>query len=219
MLWTKKINQFLFNFLKTLLFHFDFVIKYSQSFWQLTWDSSIYCGVCYYDCRRIQDLACWEQKQRGVQCLSEHHTSYSFAFYSDERCVFIGTTLITIKCKLITQAISLVAASRGGHSLGQWFSTTILEPCSTAQFTCLLNQKHLIQVLSSLVETPGPEIGMSDKGAMQNVQCWGDSMNMVENHRPKGTVKQSKYSDTQKPLRAQTTLRERKRASDITRDH
>lgn len=37
-------------------------------------------------------------------------------------------------------------------------------------------------VISSLVENPKPEMGLSDKGDMQNVQCWGHSRNMVENH-------------------------------------
>ncbi len=52
------------------------------------------------------------------------------------------------------------------------------QPCSwrphnTACFPCLLNQTHLIQIISSLVETPRPEMGLSDKGEMHNLQCWG----------------------------------------------
>ncbi len=35
------------------------------------------------------------------------------------------------------------------------------------------NQTHLIQLISSLVETPRPEMGLSDKGDLQNVQRWG----------------------------------------------
>ncbi len=27
--------------------------------------------------------------------------------------------------------------------------------------------------MSSLEETPGPEMGVSDKGEIQNVKCWG----------------------------------------------
>ncbi len=46
-------------------------------------------------------------------------------------------------------------------------------------FPCLLNQTHLIQIISSLVETPRPEMGVSDNGEMQNVQYWGASRNMV----------------------------------------
>lgn len=114
------------------LFHFLFVLKYSQSFWQVSRDSSIYCGVCYYDSRKIQDLACWEQKQRGVQCLSEQITSQHILSGNEAerqtdpwKCVFIGTALITIKCKWITQAISLVAASRGGRGLGEHVAQSI----------------------------------------------------------------------------------------------
>ncbi len=40
---------------------------------------------------------------------------------------------------------------------------------NTACFPCPLNQTHLIQIISSLVETPRPELGVSDKGEMQNV--------------------------------------------------
>ncbi len=46
-------------------------------------------------------------------------------------------------------------------------------PPSTAHFVCLPNQTHLIQLMSSLEETPGREMGVSDKGDIQNVQCWG----------------------------------------------
>ncbi len=49
-------------------------------------------------------------------------------------------------------------------------------------FPCHLNQTHLIQNISSLVETPRPELGVSDKGEMQNVQCWGASRNVIGNH-------------------------------------
>uniref|UniRef100_A0A672LDT6 Sodium/nucleoside cotransporter 1-like n=1 Tax=Sinocyclocheilus grahami TaxID=75366 RepID=A0A672LDT6_SINGR len=41
---------------------------------------------------------------------------------------------------------------------------------------------HLIQVISSLVETSRPETGVSEKGDMQNVQCWGASRTRVGNH-------------------------------------
>ncbi len=43
----------------------------------------------------------------------------------------------------------------------------------TLHILCLPNQTHLIQLRSSLEETPGPEIGVSGKGDIQNVQCWG----------------------------------------------
>ncbi len=54
-----------------------------------------------------------------------------------------------------------------------------LEAPWPARFACLLNQTHLIQVISSLVEIPRPEIGMSEKG---DVQCWGASRTRVGNH-------------------------------------
>ncbi len=70
---------------------------------------------------------------------------------------------------------------RMGCPLAQWFSTTFLEDPNTAHFTCLLNQAHMIQVTYSLVETHRLEMGVSDKGDMQNVQCWGSFRNVVEN--------------------------------------
>ncbi len=42
--------------------------------------------------------------------------------------------------------------------------------------------KHLIRIISSLVETPRPELGVSDKGEIQTVQCWGASRNVDGNH-------------------------------------
>ncbi len=41
---------------------------------------------------------------------------------------------------------------------------------------------QLIQLISSLVATPRPEMGVSGKGDMQNVQCWGGSRNVFGNH-------------------------------------
>ncbi len=55
-------------------------------------------------------------------------------------------------------------------------------PPNTACFPCHLNQTHLIQILSSLVVTPRPELGVSDKGEMQNVRCWRASRNVDGNH-------------------------------------
>jgi len=54
-------------------------------------------------------------------------------------------------------------------ALGQGFPTTFLGPPNTACFPCLLDQTHLIQIISSLAETPRPEMGVSDKGDMQNI--------------------------------------------------
>ncbi len=36
--------------------------------------------------------------------------------------------------------------------------------------------------MSSLEETPGPEMGVSDKGDIQNVQCWGAPRTRFEKH-------------------------------------
>ncbi len=44
--------------------------------------------------------------------------------------------------------------------LDQWFPTTFLEAPNTACFPYHLNQTHLIQIISSLVETPWPELGL-----------------------------------------------------------
>ncbi len=68
--------------------------------------------------------------------------------------------------------------------LEQLFPTTFLDP-QHCIFPCHLNQTHLIQIIISLVETPRPEMGVPDKGEMQNVQCCRASMNVVGNHWPK----------------------------------
>ncbi len=47
------------------------------------------------------------------------------------------------------------------HAIEQWFPTT-WSPLKIAHFACLLNQPHLIQVINSLVETPRPEMNVSD---------------------------------------------------------
>ncbi len=64
----------------------------------------------------------------------------------------------------------------------QWFPTMFLEAPQHCMFPCLPSQTHLIQIISSLVETPRPEMGVSEKGEMQNVHCWGASRNVVGNH-------------------------------------
>ncbi len=56
----------------------------------------------------------------------------------------------------------------------QGLPNSFLEPPQHCTF-CLLYQSHLFQLISSLVATPRPEMGVSDKGDMQNVQCWGGS--------------------------------------------
>ncbi len=40
--------------------------------------------------------------------------------------------------------------------------------------------------MSSLEETPGPEIVESDKRDIHNVQCWGVPRTRVEKHWPNG---------------------------------
>ncbi len=47
---------------------------------------------------------------------------------------------------------------------------------------CLHNQTQLVQLMSSLEETPGCEMGVSDKGDIHNVQCGGAPRNWVEKH-------------------------------------
>ncbi len=57
-----------------------------------------------------------------------------------------------------------------------------LHSWSTPNTAFLPNQRHFIQLVSSLVETTRSEMGVSDKGDMLNVQCWGGSRNMAGNH-------------------------------------
>ncbi len=64
--------------------------------------------------------------------------------------------------------------------IDQGLPNSFLEPPQHCTF-CLLYQSHLIQLISSLVATPRPEMGVSDKGDMQNVQCWGGSRNVFGN--------------------------------------
>ncbi len=46
------------------------------------------------------------------------------------------------------------------------FKPVLQAPCS-AHFVCLPYQTHLIQLISSLIETARPESGVSDKGDIQ----------------------------------------------------
>jgi len=45
-------------------------------------------------------------------------------------------------------------------------------PPTAAHFVCLPHLTHLIQLISSLVETARLELGVSDEGDIQNVQRW-----------------------------------------------
>ncbi len=49
-----------------------------------------------------------------------------------------------------------------------------------AHFERLPNQTHPIQVKSSLVETPWPKTGVSEKGHIQNVQCRGTGAGLFQ---------------------------------------
>ncbi len=57
--------------------------------------------------------------------------------------------------------------------LWQWFSNLSCKHRCPAYFVSLSYQTHLIQLISSLVETARPELGVSDKGDIQNVQGRG----------------------------------------------
>ncbi len=55
----------------------------------------------------------------------------------------------------------------------------VFKPCKhtcPAHFVCLPYQTHLIQLISLLVESARPELGVSDKRDIQNVQGKGACM-------------------------------------------
>lgn len=52
----------------------------------------------------------------------------------------------------------------------------------TAHFICHPNKTHLIQLISTSVQTLRPKIGVSDKGDIKNVHCWGNSRTRDRNH-------------------------------------
>ncbi len=54
-----------------------------------------------------------------------------------------------------------------------WFSNLSYKHPCPAYFVCLPYQTHLIQLISSLVETARHELGVSDKGDIQNMQGRG----------------------------------------------
>lgn len=45
---------------------------------------------------------------------------------------------------------------------------------NNAHFVCLHNQTDLIKLISSLVETPRPEMGLPYKADIQNMHCCGN---------------------------------------------
>lgn len=55
-------------------------------------------------------------------------------------------------------------------------------PTKQCLFSMSPYQTRLIEIISSLVEIPRPEMGVSDKEKLQNVQFWG-ARNMIGNHR------------------------------------
>ncbi len=59
------------------------------------------------------------------------------------------------------------------NGLKQWFSNLSYKHPCPAHFVCIPYQTHLIQFISLLVETARPELGVSDKGDIQNVQGRG----------------------------------------------
>ncbi len=56
------------------------------------------------------------------------------------------------------------------HGLDQCFPNLSWRTPSPAHFVCLPYLTHLIQLISSLVETARHDLGVSDKGEIQNVQ-------------------------------------------------
>ncbi len=52
------------------------------------------------------------------------------------------------------------------HTIYHWFSNLSYKHPCPAHFACLPYQTHLIQLISSLVDTARPELGVSDKGDM-----------------------------------------------------
>ncbi len=55
----------------------------------------------------------------------------------------------------------------------------VLEAPQHCRF-CLPYLTHLFQLISSLVETAKPELGVSDKGDVQNMQCLGASRTVLK---------------------------------------
>ncbi len=61
------------------------------------------------------------------------------------------------------------------QGLDQCFPNLSWRTPSPAHFVCLPYLTHLIQLISSLVETARHDLGVSDKGEIQNVQGYGSS--------------------------------------------
>ncbi len=76
------------------------------------------------------------------------------------------------KCKRMSSCRLYTHTNADNVPLKQWFPTTFLEDPRHCMFS-LSPQWNMIQIISSLVETPRPELDVSDKGKMQKVHCWG----------------------------------------------
>ncbi len=59
------------------------------------------------------------------------------------------------------------------HTVQQWFSNLSWGPPTTAYFVCLPHLTHLIQFISSLVESARLEMGVAYERDIQNVWCLG----------------------------------------------
>ncbi len=90
--------------------------------------------------------------------------------------VMLKTLISWIRCVLfgLEQNCAELLPSRN-CVWDQWFSNlSCKHPCGCpAHFVCLPYQTHLIQLISTFVETAKPELGVSDKGDIKNVQGRG----------------------------------------------
>ncbi len=67
------------------------------------------------------------------------------------------------------QRLQLTSAT----ALDQWFSNLSWGPPTTAYFVCLPHLTHLIQLISSLVESARLEMGVAYERDIQNMWCLG----------------------------------------------
>ncbi len=72
-------------------------------------------------------------------------------------------------------------------ALGQWFSNLSNKHPCPAHVVCLPHLSHLIQLISSLVETVRPEMGMSDIGRHKKCAVLGYLMERFENQCFRGS--------------------------------
>ncbi len=67
-------------------------------------------------------------------------------------------------------------------SLNQWFSNLSWGPPTTAYFVCLPHLTHLIQLISSLVESARLELSVAYERDIQNMWWPGGPQDRFENH-------------------------------------